>query len=193
MKKRFIIAIVLAALFAPAVDAGEQSVLARVTVYWRAENQSRASWSGARLHDGHCAVDPKHIPFGSKVQFSDATCLAVDTGPAVVSRKAARLAGRNANQRNAIVVDRFFETKSEALAWADSHPHFMTLRIVTRDSSKEVPPELGSMLAQTKIESMNRSELKMPIEAPSGLQSAEATLTALLPLSPLLRAARRRT
>jgi hypothetical protein len=192
MKKRFIIAIVLAALFAPAVLAREESVLARVTVYWRAENQSRASWNGARLHDGHCAVDPKHIPFGSKVQFSDATCLAVDTGPAVVSRRAARLAGRNVNQRNAIVVDRFFETKSEALAWADSHPHFMTLLIVRRDSNKEVPPERGAMLAQTKIESTNTSELRMPIEAPSGLQSAEATLTALLPLSPLLRAARRR-
>ena len=171
MKKRFIIAIVLAALFAPAVLAGEQSVLARVTVYWRAENQSRASWNGARLHDGQCAVDPQHIPFGSKVLFSDATCLAVDTGPAVVSRKAARLAGRNVNQRNAIVVDRFFETKSEALAWADSHPHFMTLLIVRRDSNKEVPPERGTMLAQTKIESTNTSELRMPIEAPSGLQS----------------------
>jgi hypothetical protein len=40
----------------------------------------------------------------------------VDTGPAVVSRKAARLCGRTASQLKAIVVDRFFETKREAMA-----------------------------------------------------------------------------
>jgi hypothetical protein len=63
---------------------------------------------------GHCAVDPKRIPYGSKVVFPDAVCTAADTGTAVISRKAARLCGRTASQLKAIVVDRFFETKREA-------------------------------------------------------------------------------
>lgn len=82
--KRFITAIAFALLVAPAVYAREQTVLARVTVYWRGEGQRRASWNGARLHEGHCAVDPHKIPFGSKVVFADgAECKAVDSGPAV--------------------------------------------------------------------------------------------------------------
>jgi hypothetical protein len=41
----------------------------------------------------HRKRDPKRIAYGSKVVFPDRACTAVDTGPAVVSRKAARLCG----------------------------------------------------------------------------------------------------
>jgi len=70
------------------------------------------------VHDceGHCAVDPKEIPYASKVVFPDAACMAVDSGPDVVNRKAVRSCARNAAERNAIVIDRFFNTKQEALA-----------------------------------------------------------------------------
>jgi hypothetical protein len=109
----------------------ERPVLARVTVYWKAEGSGlRAFYNGARLRDGHCAVDSKKIPFGSKVIFPDATCVAVDTGPDVVNRKAARQSGRNKLERAALVVDRFFETKSDAMAWVEAHSPFMTLQIV---------------------------------------------------------------
>src|SRR5947207_1600280 len=112
--------------------AGEHSVLARITVYWHGEGSGEhASWNGTRLRDGHCAVDPRKIPYGSKVVFPDAACVAVDSGPDVVNRKAARSCGRNAAERNAIVIDRFFDTKQRALAWAKAHPHFMTVRILT--------------------------------------------------------------
>src|SRR6184192_3530135 len=112
--------------------AGEHSVLARITVYWHGEGSGEhASWKGERLHDGHCAVDPKKIPYASKVVFPDAACVAVDSGPDVVNRRAARSCGRNAAERNAIVIDRFFDTKQKALAWAKAHPHFMTVRILT--------------------------------------------------------------
>jgi 3D (Asp-Asp-Asp) domain-containing protein len=112
--------------------ADEHSAFARITVYWHGEGSGEhASWNGARLRDGHCAVDPKKIPYASKVVFPDAACVAVDSGPDVVNRKAARSCGRNATERNAIVIDRFFETKREALAWAKAHPHFMTVRILT--------------------------------------------------------------
>jgi hypothetical protein len=115
--------------------AAEQPNLARVTAYWREEGQLRAAWNGARLRNGHCAVDPKKIPYGSRIQLGDEELIAVDTGPAVVSRKAARLSGRNAAERNAVVVDRYFETKSQAVAWEKSHPHFMKMRILSPRSA----------------------------------------------------------
>src|SRR5213076_1918711 len=97
--------------------AAEQPTLARVTTYWREEGQLRAASNGARLRNGHCAVDPKKIPYGSKIILGSEELIAVDTGPAVVSRKAARLSGRSRAERDAMVVDRYFETKSQALAW----------------------------------------------------------------------------
>jgi 3D (Asp-Asp-Asp) domain-containing protein len=126
------IAVALTLLFACQTFAGDDSVLARVTVYWRGEGSGEhASWNGTRLRETHCAVDPKKIPYGSKIVFPDATCVAVDSGQAVVNRRAARAGGRTAAERNAIVIDRFFETKQKALTWAKSHPHFMTVRILT--------------------------------------------------------------
>jgi len=115
--------------------AGEHSAFARVTVYWESEGSgANAAWNGTRLHEGHCAVDPKKIPYGSHVIFDDADCVAVDTGPHVVNRKAARVIGRNATERNAIVIDRFFDTKQKALAWAKTNPHFMVVQICTPDT-----------------------------------------------------------
>ena len=125
---------------ASAAFAREESILARVTGYWAGEGPKYAS-TGRRLRAGHCAVDPKRIPYGSQVIFPDRTCTAVDTGPAVVSRKAARLCGQTASQLKAIVVDRFFETKREAMAWASAHPHFMTLQII-RPGSPTEPTDL---------------------------------------------------
>jgi 3D (Asp-Asp-Asp) domain-containing protein len=109
--------------------AREESILARVTSYWASEGSKFAS-TGRRLRSGHCAVDPKRIPYGSKVVFPDAICTAVDTGTAVVSRKAARVCGRTASQLKAIVIDRYFETKREADAWTKAHSEFMMLRVV---------------------------------------------------------------
>ena len=130
--------VIFFSLLASAAFAREESILARVTSYWAGEGSSFAS-TGRRLNSGHCAVDPKRIPYGSKVVFPDRACTAVDTGPAVISRKAARLCGRTANQLKAIVVDRFFETKREATAWTNTHPHFMTLQIVWPDLTRNRP------------------------------------------------------
>src|ERR1700704_6426502 len=93
----------LSTLTTPAF-AREESVLARVTSYWGSEGSHFAS-TGRRLIAGHCAVDPKHIPYGSKVVFPDRICTAVDTGTDVVSRKAARACARTASQLKALVVD----------------------------------------------------------------------------------------
>jgi 3D (Asp-Asp-Asp) domain-containing protein len=115
--------------------AGEHSALARVTVYWKDKaSGANAAWNGVQLREGHCAVDPKKIPYGSKVVFHDAECVAVDTGPDVVNRKAARLCGRSATERNAIVIDRFFDAKQHALAWAKANRHFMIVQVRTPDT-----------------------------------------------------------
>lgn len=133
--KRFALIVTLFVSLTGQAFAGEQSVLARITVYWHSEGPGqRASWNGARLRAGHCAVDPKRIPFGSTVVFPDAACTAVDTGPDVVSRKAARLCGRNVAQRAAIVIDRYFETRQEAISWMKKYPHFLMVRVLTGDA-----------------------------------------------------------
>jgi hypothetical protein len=122
-------------LLACDVFASEYSALARVTVYWHGEvSGANAAWNGAPLREDHCAVDPKKIAYGSKVVFRDAECVAVDSGPDVVNRKAARSCARTAAERNAIVIDRFFHTKEKALAWAKAHPDFMMVRVRTPDT-----------------------------------------------------------
>lgn len=127
-------AVIFLLSLASAAFAREESILARVTSYWANEGSKYAS-TGRRLRPGHCAVDPKRIPYGSKVVFPDAVCTAVDTGTAVISRKAARLCGRTASQLKAIVVDRFFKTKREADGWSNAHSEFMMLRVIPPGSA----------------------------------------------------------
>ena len=128
----------------------DNSLLARVTVYWArggrgADGYTRQhkSATGMRLHVGHCAVDPKKIPYGSRVVLPDGTSLsAVDTGSAVQNRKAARRAGRNINERSAIVIDKFFETKQQALAWANSNPPFVSVKVVPPNAPAVAAPNI---------------------------------------------------
>ena len=106
--KRLIATIALALLVVPATFAGEQSLLARVTVYWASSdagsNHNQCA-TGRRLQTGDCSVDTRHIPYGSRLIFPDGTTsAAVDTGPAVRDRKAARISGRTVYERNAVVI-----------------------------------------------------------------------------------------
>jgi len=128
--KRLVITAGLVLSFACQPFASDRTALARVTVYWPDEGSGRsAAWNGAQLREDHCAVDPKKIPYGSKITFGDVECIAVDTGPDVVKRKAARSLGHTTAERNAIVVDRFFDSRQKALVWESTHPHFMMVRI----------------------------------------------------------------
>ena len=130
----------------------DNSLLARVTVYWAgggrgADRYTRQhkSATGMRLHVGHCAVDPKKIPYGSRVVLPDGTSLAaVDTGGAVRNRKAARRAGRTTDERNAIVIDKFFETKQQALAWANSNPPFVNVKVMAPNAPGIAKPNITS-------------------------------------------------
>jgi 3D (Asp-Asp-Asp) domain-containing protein len=187
----FLIAFGFAFLAATPVFAAESSLLARITVYWPGEGQVRACSNGARLRAGHCAVDPKRIPYGSSVLFPDATCLAVDSGPAVVNRSAARSCGRTSAQRNALVIDRFFDSKEAALSWERSHPHFMTVRILPageRAPTKENVAALdktGATIGELKT----ISKEKMPAAPLPKFDSTKLQLG--LPLNSILGPARR--
>ena len=141
--KGLIVSVLLAAMASPASAAlftrpKHQTLLARVTVYWASGGKGSDRYTrkhkcatGLRLKVGHCAVDPAKIPYGSSVILPDGTSLAaVDTGTAVKNRKAARMLGRTVTEKSAVVIDRFFETKSQALAWANSHPHFVPVRVI---------------------------------------------------------------
>jgi hypothetical protein len=111
-------------------------MLARVTVYW-AKGRGSDYWSrrhrsstGAALRSGACAVDARRIPYGSKIKLPDGLLVAVDTGSAVISRKAARRSGTTVAEKAAVVIDRFFETRREALAWAARNPLFCQVDVV---------------------------------------------------------------
>lgn len=128
--------------------SGERTEYARITVYWAGGRGSdrytrqHKSAIGTRLRHGHCAVDPRRIPYGSNVVFPDGTKLAaVDTGSAVRSRRAARQSGRTHQERSAIVVDRFFETRGQALAWARRNPLFMPVRVLLPDYRRTETPQ----------------------------------------------------
>ena len=90
----------LVLVFLCALFGEDHTATARVTAYWRGEGGSaKAAATGAALREGHCAVDPKKVPYGSKVTFEDGECTASDTGPAVKKRKAARASGRTADEQ----------------------------------------------------------------------------------------------
>jgi len=185
-------------LSAASLFAREESILARITVYWAGEGQLRACSNGARLRTGHVAVDPKRIAYGSRVIFPDAECVAVDSGPGVVHRTAARACGRTAAQRNALVIDRFFESKAAALSWANAHPQFMTVRVQSPESVRRIaetitadgtpnarPGEKVSATTATKSATKQRAaEASLP-EFDSGKVELH------LPLDSFLRSARR--
>jgi 3D (Asp-Asp-Asp) domain-containing protein len=137
-------------------SSSDKQMLARVTVYWaggkgtdRYSRKHKTS-TGTPLRSGHCAVDPQHIPYGSKVTLPDGSSLAaVDTGTAVKNRKAARQSGRTVEERNAIVVDKFFETKKQALAWAKTHPLFMPIKVKTPTTTRIATP--GTLATTTQV------------------------------------------
>ena len=109
--------------------AAARSRLARVTFYWPEEGdlhtKRRLSSTGVRLRDGHCAIDPKIIPYGSVVEIPGfGRLVAVDTGPAVVSRRAARSAGGTAKEKNAPVIDVFCSDRAKARELEANFQHF---------------------------------------------------------------------
>src|SRR5229473_3268575 len=182
---------------------GDKSLLARVTVYWAqgghgADQYTRLhkSATGLRLRQGHCAVYPRRIPYGSRVVLPDGTALsAVDTGSAVRNRKAARRSGRTNYERNAIVIDKFFETKGKALAWANSNPPFINVKVVPPNVATVAKPNitnsqpiaLNPATAATNVAARSSTGA---IAAPATTKAAAASPTGGIIRNPLGRLGR---
>ena len=108
--------------------ATAQGRLARITAYWPGEDyytSHRRSATGVRLRDGYCAVDSRIIPYGSVVTIPGVgQYIAVDTGTAVITRKAAKESGHNAEERSALVIDLFFASRRAGELFTREGPKF---------------------------------------------------------------------
>ena len=157
----------------PVVPVGR---LARLTAYWTEEDPWTAkheSSTGVRLHEGHCAVDPKLIPYGSLVQIPGmGSYVAVDTGSAVISRQAAIGSGETAAQRNALVVDLFFENRKEAEDFAAHGPSYVAvswskpLTAIDSPNNPRALPAIPTMPAGTVYvlaEAPSMADMRMPL------------------------------
>ncbi len=158
----------------PAIPFGR---LARLTAYWTQEDPWTAkheSSTGIRLHEGHCAVDPKLIPYGSVVQIPGmGSYVAVDTGSAVISRQAALGSGQNAAQRAALVVDLFFENRKDAENFAAHGPAYVSVSWTPRSlayadsaSNPRALPAIPTMPAGTVYvlaQAPSMADMRMPL------------------------------
>lgn len=83
----------------------------RITAYWPGQDYWTSRYkssTGYTLKSGiSCAVDPRIIPYGSKVVINGRQFKAIDTGSAVISKKASR--GKYP------VVDLFFASETKAM------------------------------------------------------------------------------
>lgn len=89
---------------------------------------------GVPLKYGHISVDPKIIRYGTKVILEGVgEFTAVDTGGAVVSRKAARRIGKTPDEKDAIVIDVYFPSKASGLSWKKQQPRFIKVTWYEKD------------------------------------------------------------
>jgi 3D (Asp-Asp-Asp) domain-containing protein len=90
----------------------------RLTAYWCGQDPDTSrfkSSTGYTLKSGRsCAVDPKIIPYGSTVVVDGKEFKAIDTGTAVIAKKASH--GRLP------VVDLFYKTKRQAMVALNNMP-----------------------------------------------------------------------
>jgi len=138
--------------------------LARVTAYWAGEGDYYTgkciSATGVHLHDGHCAVDPSIIPYGSVVEIAGVgKYLAVDTGSAVVSRTAAREGGHTSAERNALVVDLFFQSRSEGEKFAAAASKYTSITWWTPASTGMLAQAARSLFAEEDWSKIHSKQL----------------------------------
>ena len=88
-----------------------EKIKVRLTAYWCGQDPDTSrfkSSTGYTLKSGRsCAVDPRIIPYGSTVVIEGKEFKAIDTGTAVVAKKASR--------GKLPVVDLFYKTEKQAM------------------------------------------------------------------------------
>lgn len=118
-----------------------QKILARVTVYW-ADGPGTDPWSAKNISSTqtplvnlhHAAVDPNIIPYGSKLilQYKGGRIAvqAVDTGGDVKNKTASKKLGKKPPEKQAPVIDLFFQKREDAMKYAETHPPFQWVEII---------------------------------------------------------------
>ena len=111
-------------------NSGFKILTVRLTVYWAKGGDTdyysskKKSSTGYTLKQGESiAVDPKIIPYRKEVIIPNIGVVkAVDTGSAVVSKKASK--GRLP------VIDVFFEHKKDAITFANRYPKIVKVAVI---------------------------------------------------------------
>lgn len=102
-----------------------KKIKVRITAYWPGQDYWTSRYkssTGYTLKSGiSCAVDPKIIPYGSKVVINGREFKAIDTGSAVVSKKASR--GRYP------IVDLFFNCERTAMRELAKLPRYAIVEV----------------------------------------------------------------
>jgi len=138
--------------------------LARLTAYWPSEGDYYTSHgissTGIHLHGGHCAVDPSIIPYGSVVDIAGVgKYLAVDTGSAVISREAAKEAAKNSTERNALVIDLYFESRSDAREFTANAPKYAPISWWTPSATGDKAEEARHLFADENWNKIQSKQL----------------------------------
>jgi 3D (Asp-Asp-Asp) domain-containing protein len=142
----------------------EAGRLARLTAYWASEGDYYTSHgiasTGIHLHEGCCAVDPKVIPYGSVVNIPGlGKYLAVDTGSAVISREAARETGHTAEERSALVIDIYFESRRDGEEFAASSTKFASITWQAPSQASNASSDGRSMVAESDWNKLRNKQL----------------------------------
>src|SRR5258708_10448689 len=115
--------------------------LARITAYWPGEDHytnRKQSATGVRLRAGYCAVDSRIIPYGSVVKIPGVgSYVAVDTGTAVITRKAAKESGHNSQERSALVIDLYFASRKAGELFSREGPKFAMVAWESGNAGRE--------------------------------------------------------
>jgi 3D (Asp-Asp-Asp) domain-containing protein len=135
-----------------------------VTAYWPSEGDYYTSQglssTGIHLHDGYCAVDPRIIPYGSVVTIAGlGKYLAVDTGSAVISRTAAVETGRTSEERAALVIDIYFESRRDGENFAATGPKFASITWEKPNPGKSRSSEGRNMVAESEWNKLINKQL----------------------------------
>jgi len=95
-----------------------KKIKVRLTAYWCGQDPDTSrfkSSTGYTLKSGRtCAVDPRIIPYGSTVIINGKEFKAIDTGAAVIAKKASR--------GKLPVVDLFYKTERQAMVALGNMP-----------------------------------------------------------------------
>ena len=95
-----------------------KKIKVRLTAYWCGQDPDTSrfkSSTGYTLKSGRtCAVDPRIIPYGSTVVIDGKEFKAIDTGTAVIAKKA--------SHGKLPVVDLFYKTERQAMVALDNLP-----------------------------------------------------------------------